>query len=562
MEKIQDYAIIGNGRSVALISSKGSIDWLCWPLPHSKPVLAGILDVNQGSWSISPKESFQTRRCYIHNTPILQTTLTTSQGTITLTDLMPVGHGDEVSPEHEILRKVECIEGSVTCTNHLTLYKNNRFTEVTGWMGQRTIINGGALIIRGNKSLDREVRLEKGEIAYYSLNFSTEAPAVLINFDRAEMIIDQSIQWWQSYCEKISYQGLYRDLVVRSALTLKLLGYAPSGAILASETSSLPERIGGDLNWDYRYCWLRDTSMTTEALMDLGLLDEAKAFVSWLIHATNLSRPRLKVLYDIYGRRPQKERECKDLSGYQDSRPVRFGNKAATQIQLDIYGEVVCSAVRIFENEETMDRDTQRMLKQVGEYICKNWNIPDAGMWEIRGETKHFTHSKLLCWAGLDGLLKLHKKGLIELPAQKMAAVAEQIKQYIHNEPWSGIDANLLLLTRYGLFMPNDKRIEETYQSILRHLSAGDGLLYRNKDEEEGAFILCSFWMIEYLISKGDVGLARNIFEKVCGYANDVGLFGEELDPVSKDHLGNFPLAFSHAGLINAAFALNGEKSR
>jgi GH15 family glucan-1,4-alpha-glucosidase len=589
MNKIQDYAIIGNCRSAALVSKSGAIEWLCWPHFDSPPVFAGLLDPHQGQWSITPAGSYQIHRQYIDDTFVLQTTFLTSGGCAVLTDVMPVmseqEKGQRLWPEQEILRKLECTQGEVKVSFHYDLGNGHALNFKGKTLGIQVKINGGRLILRSNVALrlstsgiDSSFIIRQGEVFYFSLSFSTEAPAVLPPADRlAEAAIERSVRWWTGFASGVKYEGLYRDAVVRSALVLKLMSHAPSGAIIASPTSSLPEKIGGDINWDYRYCWLRDASLTTHALMNLQLRDEAQAFVNWLLHATNLSRPKLKVLYDIYGRRPHSEKTLPELMGYFDSRPVRVGNGAAQQDQLDVYGEVICAAVNIFSDVRQIDGETQHMLQQLGDYICRHWDQDDAGMWEIRGIKEHFTHSLLLCWAGLQGLLDLHQKGLLpKLSLNKIRITHERLTRALSTLAWSderqtftavlrgkGVDANLLLLSWYKFIPADDIRMRRTYERLQQELASSNGLLYRNRLFDEGAFILCSLWAVDFLASGGgSLTEAKTLFEHVLSFANDVGLMAEELDPTTGDLLGNFPLAFTHAGIINAAAVIEKRKAK
>jgi len=311
--------------------------------------------------------------------------------------------------------------------------------------------------------------------------------------------------------------------------------------------------------------------------MSINLPDEARAFVNWLLHATNLTRPKLKVLYDVYGRNPQKEKSLPQFSGYSNSQPVRVGNQASQQDQMDIYGEVICAAVTVFSDAQQIDLDTQRMLKEFGDYICDHWDQEDAGMWEVRGKKEYYTHSLLLCWAGLNGLMELNSKGLLKkIQLDKIKTAHQRIAQSLGDLAWNEdmqtytatlrgetVDANTLLLPRYQFIPAGSGRMQKTYQRIKEHLSSSSALLYRNHNQDEGAFILCSLWAVEYLaLGGGRLEEAQELFEHVLSYANDVGLLSEELDPSTGDQLGNFPLAFSHAGVINAAVAIKKRKKQ
>jgi GH15 family glucan-1,4-alpha-glucosidase len=356
---------------------------------------------------------------------------------------------------------------------------------------------------------------------------------------------------------------------------LRLLVYAPSAAVVAAPTTSLPERVGGDLNWDYRYCWLRDAALTVRAFVELGLREEAEAFVSWLLHATRLTRPELRVLYDVYGNAPAAERTLDHLSGHRGSRPVRIGNGAADQLQLDVYGEVVDAVAHLVRGGDVLDRETQRVLCDFGEHVCRSWQRPDEGIWEPRSGVGHNTHSLVLCWTALDRLLMLHGRGYVrrvpvELFERNRASIRRVVEQRGWNEALGSytsrldgteVDAALLLMAWYGFEDARSERMRATSRRIRERLGAGDGLLYRYRGGEspgEGAFGICGFWGAEVLaLGAGTADEAGELFERLCGFANDVGLFGEEIDPDTGEALGNFPQAFTHVGLINAALSVD-----
>jgi len=587
---IGDYAAIGDGRSVALVGRDGSIDWLCWPRFDSASLFGRILDPSAGHWRIAPVAPSRTERHYIENTNVLQTRFDTGTGSLVLTDLMPVASEKEkerlLLPEREILRLIECERGEVEIEWSFEPRPGyglgTTAVRRAGQLGFRAQTGMGLLTLRTDLPADYSdgriggrARLSAGAAAYSSLTFAADGPAALPPLGEwSRAALDRTVHWWQSWVASARYDGPCREAVIRSALALKLMVYAPSGAVVAAPTTSLPERIGGPHNWDYRFCWLRDASLTVRALTGLGYMDEAHAFVNWLLHATRLTRPELRVLYDVYGNPPPDERTLDRLSGYQGSRPVRVGNLAVDQRQLDVYGEVIDAVAHFVQAGGSLDRETQGVLRSWGEYICRHWDEPDEGIWEPRSGRANHTHSRVLSWVALDRLLQLHAKDHVRwAPAAKLAENRDAIRRQVETRAWNPalesyvaeqdgdrLDATLLLLAWYGFEPPDSERMDKTYRRVRERLGAGDGLLYRfNADTPgEGAFGICSFWAAEYLaLGGGTAEEARGLFERLCRYANDVGLFAEEIDPGTGAALGNFPQAFTHVGLINAALTLS-----
>ncbi len=592
--KIQDYGIIGDCRGAALVSRIGSIDWLCWPRFDSPAIFAALLDQQQGGhWSIIPTAPFRCKRRYIEDTNVLQTYFDCGPAQATLTDLMPVASEQfkktALVPDHEILRRLECTAGEVEIAVEFRPraeygLSGIRFREHSK-LGLRVETGGGIYWLRCNRPLEvrkesahATVVLKRGETLEFSLSYAEESPAVLPALgQRTIEAIDRSVNWWQQWARRSSYQGPYREMVARSALALKLLAYAPSGAIAAAATTSLPERIGDSLNWDYRYCWLRDASLTIRGLLGLGYMDEAESFLTWLLHATRLAQPELRVMYNVFGGIAPRERELNFLGGYMGSRPVRVGNGARHQLQLDIYGEVIDATAQYANVHGRFDRATQKVLIGLGKYVAKNWDQPDEGIWEPRGGRQDHTHSRLMCWTALDRLLALDDKGLLSgIPREDFLRERERIRQQITTRAWNNtlqsyvstldgdeVDATLLRIPWYGLENADSGRMKLTYRKIREELGAGDGLLYRYKRQPaEGAFGICGFWAVEHLaLGGGTLREAHGLFDRLLSYGNDLGLFSEEIDAGSGDALGNFPQAFTHVGLISAALTLE-EKER
>ena len=589
---IADYAPIGDSRSVALVSRSGSIDWLCWPRFDSPSVFGALLGEGAGCWRIGPLNPLHSLRRYVPETNVLETEFRTESGRAILTDLMPVASEEEKQaqplPEHEILRIAACVEGEVEIVVHFEPRPGygRRAAEIrpTPALGWKIRLGPGLLTLRTEAPLERvcgtslrgQVRLRAGQAVTFSLTYAHHWPAVFAPLGpETRRSVDRSVRWWKTWSSRMAYDGPHRDAVLRSALALRLLVYAPSGAIVAAPTTSLPERLGGDLNWDYRYCWLRDAALTVRALLGLGYEEEAHAFLSWLLHTTRLTRPKLRALYDLFGRNPPGERELGHLPGYGDSRPVRVGNRAEEQLQLDVYGEVLDALASYLQRGGTLDRETRRLIRGFGLHVCRNWNEPDEGIWEPRSGRVHHTHSRLLCWTALDRLIELHSKGhLPDAPVEEFRSNREAIRRDIEARAWNealgsyvsvldgdSLDASLLLIPWYGFEPASTPRMQRTARKIREALGTRDGLLYRYPaagGSTEGAFGIASFWGAECLaLGAGTLEEAEELFGSLLGRANDLGLYAEEIDPPSGEALGNYPQGFTHVGLINAALSID-----
>jgi GH15 family glucan-1,4-alpha-glucosidase len=417
-------------------------------------------------------------------------------------------------------------------------------------------------------------RLREGEALVVSLTYDGEAPAVLPPLDEAREALGRTVRAWREIAGRVHYAGPWRDEVVRSVLALELLSFPPTGAIVAAPTTSLPERPGGDLNWDYRYCWLRDAALTVRALYGAGCTESAEPFTAWLLHTTRLTRPALRVLYDVYGRTPPTERILPHLAGHDGAFPVRIGNAAADQEQLDVYGEVVDAVAQAVRRGVRLDRDTQAMLRGFGEVVCRRWLVPDAGIWEPRERPRLRTHSLVLGWVALTRLLELHGRGALRVPLARFEGERDAIRRlvdargfdaalgsFVADLDGGAVDAALLLLGWYGYEDPASPRLRGTWRRIRERLSPGPGLLYRYEASAragEGAFGICSAWAVEHLArGGGSVGEAVAWLEGLLARGNDVGLFAEEIDPRTGAALGNFPQAFTHVGVINAVLTLD-----
>jgi GH15 family glucan-1,4-alpha-glucosidase len=593
---IGGYAMIGDCRSAALISREGSLDWLCWPRFDSPSIFAALLDAGRGGrCRIRPTGAFQTERRYLPDTNVVEIIFHTANGSLALRDAMVVMSEEDkqngLTADHEIIREIEGLTGEVEVEIHYEprpdFDRQAISLERRGGFGVWCHAGRAALILRSDALLDisddrrsasTTAHVRAGERLLLSLSYSDDGPAVIPALgSSARDRFERSIQWWRAWAQRCTYNGPHRDSVVRSLLALKLMCFAPSGAVIAAPTTSLPEKIGGERNWDYRYCWLRDASFTVRALLELGYHEEAEAYCGWLLHATRLTWPKLQVVYDVFGKARLPEDELSHFEGYAKSRPVRLGNGAHDQIQLDVYGEVLDAISRLAQDDNFLDRDTVRFLDGFGRTVCEQWHEPDAGIWEGRSEPKHYTHSKVLCWVALDRLVGLHEKYGIDIDVDRYRIERDAIRAEVEGRGYNGrlqsytqvfdgdaLDASLLTSPWYGYIDGNDPRMIATVDRIRERLGHG-ALIYRYDDDTddgfpsgEGAFGVCGFWAVDCLARCGDVAQATEAFEQLFGYANDVGLYAEETDAESGEPLGNFPQAFTHLGLINAALTLVG----
>ncbi len=591
LPSIGDYGIIGDCKSAALVSKSGSIDWLCWPNFSSGPVLSRLIDPeNGGTWSVTSRTATSIRRRYVGNTNVLETTFDSAEGTVVLTDFMPVADEEYQSqhlvPERMVWRTVRCERGSTEI--HVVFRASNGFEEQCpplknrGVLGLRVKLKTGMLALYANLdwSVDgAEARaaftMNAGDTHSFALTHSTEAPSVMPMIDGADLELDRTLEWWEKWSSKFTYKGPHQTEVQRSILALKLLQFAPTGAFVAAVTTSLPEHTGGALNWDYRYCWLRDASFNLQALCATGYGEEAGAFMEWMLHATRLTQPRLMTCYDLFGNPVPKEKELPSWGGYRSSQPVRIGNLAGKQHQLDTYGEVICGAAKVIRGRRFADRETQKVLMQFGQFVAKHWEDPDAGIWESRDKPIVHTHSRLLCWVALEELIRLHDDGFVSVAnVDNLKEVREKIRNSIEDQSWnkdslsyasepgsSGVDATLLLFALHNFADSGSIRLQQTYRKLRSELSAGDGLLLRNEpkagSQSEGAFGICGFWAAEFLaMGGGSFEDAEEQFGNMLKCANDLGLYAEENEPGTLAPLGNFPQSFTHVGLINAALAL------
>lgn len=582
---IGDYALIGDTRSAALCSRSGSIDWLCWPRFDSEPVFGRLLDADRGgSFAIVPDDLRSSSRAYREGSSVLETTWRTATGEAILTEGMVLEVGSALLPQALLVRNVRCVRGSVRIRigfDPRVGFSGRPFRSQRRSDAVVCASDGLAIALQGSPELAIEAGSEKtidlgdGRAVTLVLGMSEAAPLVFVDPDHAFGLLEATDAWWREWSRELRYDGPFRDAVVRSLLTLQLLTYSPSGAPVAAPTTSLPETIGGSLNWDYRYSWPRDASIGVAAFVAAGKKQEAHSFMHWLLHASRLTRPRLQVLYTIYGRRGPSERELGDVSGYRGSSPVRIGNAAMTQHQLDVYGWVVDAAYLLEEAGQRLHGETWRALAAFVDFVAGHWKEPDAGIWEMRGQPDHHVHSKLMAWLALDRALRLSRSHRVRARRLRRwedarAALARDISSqgfdesrntYVQSYGSDRLDAALLLLPVLE-FEDDRARVEGTIAAIRRELGAKSSLLYRYRrrpdplEDNEGAFLPCSFWLVQALARIGRQDEAEELFGHLLSFSNDVGLFSEEADPHTGELLGNFPQAFTHAALVQSALAL------
>jgi len=582
---IGDYAAIGDARTVALVARDGSIDWLCLPDLDSPSVFAAVLDAERGGrFALEPEVPAQVQRRYLPGTNVLETTFTTGQGVARVTDAMALP-GRDLGPTRELIRRVDGIAGQVPmrwCVAPafdygMTQPRIERRARIPVALG-----TGDALAVcsweAGEAQTDEGTifgRFETldGSSALIALCAAHQEPLVFPQREHVEARLEATSAYWRRWAAQRSYHGDWRDAVIRSALALKLLFHAPSGAIAAASTASLPEDIGGERNWDYRFCWVRDSAFTLDALLQLGCPGEAEAFFWWLLHASQLTHPQLQVLYRLDGGERAPERTL-DLDGHRGSRPVRIGNDASAQTQLDIYGDLLQTALIYTDAGGRLDRETGRRLAGTADLVCRIWREPDSGIWEVRSEPLHFTHSKMMCWVALDRALRLSDAG--HIPARHASRWRDEalaIRAFVETRCWSErldsytrhaggeeLDASLLLGVLLGYESSSPGRLTATVNAIRRHLGRGP-LLSRYSGEDglrgsEGAFLCCSFWLADALARVGQLDEASELMDQLLALANDVGLYAEEIDPHTDEPLGNTPQGLVHLALINAAVSI------
>jgi GH15 family glucan-1,4-alpha-glucosidase len=581
---IAAYAAVGDGRTTALVASDGSVDWLCLPNLDSPSVFAALLDAERGGrFALEPTVPYETERRYVHDTNVLETTFRTADGVARVTDAMTLPRLG-LGPQRELVRRVEGLAGAVQFT--WILEPRFAYGAASPRLGRR---DGVAVADHGAEALglrawdageeeidDRGVsgRFEarEGSRSLLVLGSAHQEPLVFPGRDEAERRLEGTTEFWRRWVGDRAYEGPWRDEVMRCALALKLLVFSPSGAIVAAPTTSLPETVGGERNWDYRFSWIRDAAFALESLLDINCPDEAHAFIWWLLHASQVTHPNLQVLYRVGGS-PQVREESLPLAGYRGSTPVRVGNAAVEQLQLDIYGDLF-ETVRIYCGRgNEIDRDTGQRLAETADLVCRLWRRPDRGLWEVRAEPADFTESKMMCWVALDSACRLAAGGHVPREhAARWRAEADAIREFVEARCFSeekgsyvrtaggdALDAGLLLASLRGYCEGDGERMRGTIDAIRMELGKGPFVRRYLEDDglagEEGCFLACSFWLVEALVRAGRRDEGAELMEELLPLANDVGLYSEEIDPETRELLGNFPQGLTHLALVSAAGA-------
>ena len=587
---IDAYGLIGNLETCALVGRDGAIDWCCLPNLQSPSIFAAILDSEAGgTFRIRPTGSYDAVQRYQPDTNVLDTEFTTDAGALRLTDFMPILSDDPAAPFSEpwIFRRVECLEGSV----ELEVTFEPRFD----YARARTVIESmdNVLLARGNGehvSLNTAFALEidgisargvhdlsAGDTAWYTLQYGQRKRPESID---PELLLDRTRRYWRNWvhtCPESGcpFEGEYHDAVTRSELVLKLLMHHRTGAIAAAPTTSLPELIGGTRNWDYRFSWIRDAAFTIQALFKLGHIQETKDYVDWcldVVHSGSETFQPFQPLFGLQGETKLTEETLDHLEGYRGSAPVRIGNAARSQLQLDIFGELVLALYETSHYGETITETTWETVREVIEYVCTLWHKRGAGMWEVRSEPEQFVHSKVMCWVALDRGIKMATDRGFDAPLDHWREVRSEIREVVlergFNESINSfvrsfeadelLDASALRIPLVGFLPFDDPRVQGTIDAVRERLTTERGLVHRYEGEDglpgdEGAFILCSFWLVDCLALSGDVEEAETLFENILELASPLGLLSEEVVPETGELLGNYPQAFSHLGLINSA---------
>jgi GH15 family glucan-1,4-alpha-glucosidase len=588
---IGDYAAIGDCRTLALVSRFGSIDWCCIPDFASASVFGALLDRERGGrFALVPRGIVKAVQHYLPHTNVLLTRIECASGVLEITDFMTLP--SSADQPQEIVRIATCVAGSIEIDARFEPRPDysRQPARLSGGNGRCTFAAPGvqcelrtSIPMPGDESgLAAAVSLKQGESHSAIFTVSSAQPvSCALDVDiAARQQLDETMRGWQAWCSQCAYEGDHAEAVRRSALALKLLTHQPTGGLVAAGTTSIPESQTGKRNWDYRFCWLRDSSLVFDAFTELGYERESSAFLNWLLHATHHTRPRLQVMYDVYGGPDLTERVLPQLRGYQGIGPVLVGNAASNRQQNDVYGEVIVTASDWVQRGGRLDDAENQLVADFAQMACKVWREPDHGIWEIRTAPRHNTHSKMMCWAAMDRALRIHQSQPLPIDAAALARERDAIRGDIEAHGWSDArrsyvgfyggdapDASLLLMPRMGYIDARDPRMLATTDRIRQELAV-DGLLYRYPPGErydgvegpEHLFAICSFWCVDCLARQGRIDDAQRLYEKLLALRTPAGLYAEEFDVKSRAPVGNFPQAFSHVGSITAALTLQRRK--
>ena len=596
---IENDGIIGNLETCAAIGSDGSIDWMCLPYLESPSIFAAILDNERGGhFAIQPVSKFSSFQNYIKETNILQTTFNTPFGMVTITDFMPIKLYNGTKQHRTLFRKVKCTEGHIRLElsfkprfNYAQDIPNFKLIEEgvsCSFKDENLFLNTTVPLKIEDEAVTSQFNMRKDMEIWFVLQYNQQdhcSPESPLDYNNFNEILNDLQEYWQKWtykCHKICVlEDIWHDIIARSGLVLKLLANPESGAIAAAATTSIPECTGGVRNWDYRYAWIRDSSYTIQALFHLEHVQESQDYMRWInsIIKQDAHPSNIRIMYPLHKNENIREKMLEYLSGYKQSSPVRVGNAAFDQKQLDIYGELINAIYDTTRYGKDISDETWEFIKDFVDYICRVWNTKDRGIWEVRGEPQHYVHSKLMCWVAVDRGIEIAKFKDTETSCdwektknEIKTAILEkgfnkELNSFVQSFGSNAIDATTLLIPRMGLLPYDDPRVQSTIEAVMQNLMTERGLVYRYKNEDglpgdEGCFLLCSFWLVDSLALSGRLDEATSVFVNILQLMSPLGLLAEEIDPETGKLLGNFPQAFSHIGLVNSALYIGIARGR